>query len=69
MKKLIIISLIAGSLIAAPTISNAATKAPKPQITGGASAREGTAEHEAGEGNAVEKSEKKVKKKVIKKKK
>ena len=68
MKKLLIISLIAGSLVATPTIANAATKAPKPQISGGAAA-EGSAEHEAGEGKKVEKSEKAPKKKVIKKKK
>ena len=69
MKKLLIVSLVVGSLVAAPTLSQAATKSPKPKITGGAAAQEGTAEHEAGEGHAVEKSEKKVKKKVIKKKK
>jgi Ni/Co efflux regulator RcnB len=69
MKKLLVISLIAGSLIAAPTASHAAVKSPKPavKVAGG----EGSAEHEAGEGKSVEKKETggKTKKKVIKKKK
>jgi hypothetical protein len=69
MKKLLVISLIAGSLIAVPTAANAAVKSPKPsvKVAGG----EGSAEHEAGEGKSVEKKEKgeKSKKKVIKKKK
>lgn len=68
MKKLILISLIAGSLVAAPTASSAAVKSPKPsvKVAGG---EEGSAEHEAAEGKKVEKKETGTKKKVIKKKK
>jgi hypothetical protein len=74
LKKLTISALVIGSLVIAPTISNAATKAPKPAISGAASAKEGTAAHESGESAGTQNKEakksgvKKVKK-VIKKKK
>ena len=55
-----------------PTFANAATKSPKPKVSGMAAAggEEGSAKHEAGEGKKVEKKETgNHKKKVIKKKK
>jgi hypothetical protein len=72
LKKLTISALVIGSLVLAPTFATAATKAPKPQISGMAAAggEEGSAAHEAGEGKKVEKKETgNKKKKVIKKKK
>lgn len=69
MKKLIISAFVIGSLIAPSGIAEAATKKPKPAISGAAAAGEGTAAHEQGEGKKVEKKETGSKKKVIKKKK
>jgi hypothetical protein len=74
LKKLTISALVIGSLVFAPTFASAATKAPKPSISGGAAAEEGTAAHESGESAGTQNKEAKksgVKKtkKVIKKKK
>jgi hypothetical protein len=72
LKKLTISALVIGALVLTPTFATAATKAPKPKISGMAAAggEEGSAAHEAGEGKSVEKKETgKNKKKVIKKKK
>ncbi len=72
MKKLTISALVIGTLVLVPTFAYAATKSPKPKISGMAAAggEEGSAAHEAGEGKKVEKKESgNHKKKVIKKKK
>ena len=72
MKKLTVCALVIGSLVLVPTFASAATKSPKPKISGMAASggEEGSAAHEAGEGKKVEKKESgNHKKKVIKKKK
>jgi hypothetical protein len=72
LKKLTISALVIGSLVLMPTFASAATKSPKPKVSGMAAAggEEGSASHEAGEGKKVEKKETgNHKKKVIKKKK
>ena len=77
MKKVLSITLVAGLSLVAPTASHAATKAPKPKITGTAAKgdEEGTAAHEQGESSSTQNTEAKKsgmksnKKKVVVKKK
>jgi hypothetical protein len=72
MKKVSLAVLIAASLVASTSTSLAAT--PKPHVSGGSGAKEGTAKHEMSESSGTQKAEgskmvKKATKSVIKKKK